>query len=71
MPTKIDFAREIAARISFEGVEQYEANVDGIDVIQYRFNLINIIGDFVLINVPMAFATKDAARLKLYEYLVS
>ena len=58
---------EIANRAKCE--EMFEARVDGIDVIAYRFDLMAVYGDFEQVNVPMAMANESVARFALYQML--
>jgi len=64
---KTNILIEIAARAESE--TPFEAHIDGIDVHSYRFDLMKVVGDFVIVNVPMAFSDMTSARLKLFELL--
>lgn len=60
---------EIAARAQCES--PFEANVDGIDVHVYRFDLLAVYGDFEQVNVPMGLSNESVARFALYQKLAA
>jgi len=60
---------EISARAKM--TEPMEANIDGIDVHVFRFDLVAICGDFETVNVPMAFSSEQSARAALYQKLAA
>lgn len=62
-------AIELAARLPIEAHGEKSKTSNPI-IMEYRFDLRSITGDFFFVEVAAPFACEESARLSLYHYLI-
>lgn len=71
MKNKSKIFVELAARAPVESpVESFNAELQ-LDTHKWRFDLCHVVGDFIIVEVPMAFSNEGTARLALFTELMA